>query len=78
MILITGCAGFIGFSLTKKLLSKNHKVLGIDNIDDYYDIELKKSRLSILLKYSSFKFKKIDITNKKKLNKFLTIDKYCS
>ena len=61
MILITGCAGFIGFSLAKKLLSKNYKVLGIDNMDDYYDVELKKSRLSILLKYSSFKFKKIPL-----------------
>ena len=75
MILITGCAGFIGFSLAKKLLSKNYKVLGIDNIDDYYDVELKKSRLSILLKYSSFKFKKIDITNKKKIDQIFQDNK---
>ena len=75
MILISGCAGFIGFSLAKKLLSKNYKVLGIDNIDDYYDVELKKSRLSILLKYSSFKFKKIDITNKKKIDQIFQDNK---
>ena len=75
MILISGCAGFIGFSLAKKLLSKNYKVLGIDNMDDYYDVELKKSRLSILLKYSSFKFKKIDITNKKKIDQIFQDNK---
>ena len=71
--LITGVAGFIGFSLALKLLKKNKLVLGIDNLNQYYDINLKKSRLKILKKYKNFSFLKIDLTNefilKKKLNR---------
>ena len=66
-ILITGCAGFIGFHFTKFLLNKNYKVIGIDMLNHYYDINLKKKRLS-LLKDKNFKFFKLDIQNKKKLN----------
>lgn len=48
-ILLTGCAGFIGFNLAKKLLlNKKNKIIGIDNINDYYDINLKKNRLKQL------------------------------
>ena len=47
MILITGCAGFIGFHLSKTLLDKNIKVIGIDCIDEYYSKELKLKRLKI-------------------------------
>ena len=61
--LITGVAGFIGFSLALKLLKKNKLVLGIDNLNQYYDINLKKSRLKILKKYKNFSFLKIDLTN---------------
>jgi len=53
-ILITGCCGFIGFHLTKKLLEKNHSVLGLDNLNDYYDVNLKKKRLGILKKKKLF------------------------
>ena len=50
-ILVTGCAGFVGFSLCKKILdSNNHKIFGIDNLNNYYDVNLKKSRLNILKK----------------------------
>jgi len=66
MILITGCAGFIGFHLSKTLLDKNIKVVGIDCLDEYYSKELKLKRLRILKKSSKFNFKKID---KKKLKK---------
>ena len=56
-ILITGCAGFIGFSLAQKLLSnKKHKVIGIDSIDNYYSVKLKKDRLNILHSQKNFKF----------------------
>tara|TARA_B110000259_G_scaffold68643_1_gene80905 strand:- start:11199 stop:12155 length:957 start_codon:yes stop_codon:yes gene_type:complete len=61
MIVITGCAGFIGFHLTKNLLEKNKKVIGIDIIDKYYDPKKKKDRLKILNKYKNFKFFKIDL-----------------
>mgnify|MGYP000114651528 CR=1 FL=1 len=57
--LVTGCAGFIGSHTCEELLKNSDNIVyGIDNLDPYYDVELKKSRLSILLKYSSFKFKK--------------------
>ena len=68
-ILITGCAGFIGFHLSKYLLNeKNYKIIGIDNLNSYYDVGLKKDRLKILKKFKNFKFHKLDINNKKRLS----------
>tara|TARA_Y100000816_G_scaffold291201_1_gene281857 strand:- start:18842 stop:19807 length:966 start_codon:yes stop_codon:yes gene_type:complete len=68
-ILITGCAGFIGFHLSVKLLkNKNCKVIGIDNIDNYYDVNLKKKRLKELNKNKKFSFYKINITNNNKVS----------
>ena len=55
-ILLTGCAGFIGMNLSKKMLEQNYKILGIDNLNDYYSVELKKERLTVLKKYNSFNF----------------------
>ena len=51
-IFVTGSAGFIGFSLCKKLIEDGYKVIGIDNINDYYDTKLKERRLEILLEKS--------------------------
>ena len=51
IILLTGCAGFIGFHATKKLCGKNIFVIGVDNLDSYYDVELKKERIKFLKKY---------------------------
>ena len=48
-ILITGAAGFIGAALSKKLLLNRYKVLGIDNLNDYYDVNLKKDRIKNLI-----------------------------
>jgi UDP-glucuronate 4-epimerase len=62
MFLITGSAGFIGFHLAKKLLLENKKVIGIDNINNYYDTKLKKNRLKILAKYKNFRFYRKDLT----------------
>ena len=67
-ILVTGCAGFIGFHLSLFLLKKNIKVVGIDNINDYYDVKLKKNRLQLLKNYNNFTFNKFDLVNKNKLN----------
>ena len=69
-ILITGSAGFIGFSLAELLLKKKINVTGIDNFDNYYSPKYKKKRNSILKKYKNFSFKKIDITSKKKVSFF--------
>ena len=66
-ILITGVAGFIGFHIAKKLLEEKKKVFGIDNLNNYYDVGLKKNRLNILRKSKLFNFSKIDIKNNKKL-----------
>lgn len=76
-ILITGCAGFIGSSLTKKLLkNKNFSIYGLDNINSYYDLNLKKNRLRELVKDKNFKFFKIDISNKKLILKNFKKYKY--
>jgi len=70
-ILITGSAGFIGFSLAHALLKKKHEVYGIDNYDNYYLKKFKIERNKILKKYKNFNFKKIDITKKQELKKYL-------
>ena len=69
-ILITGAAGFIGFHLSNLLSKeKNTEIYGIDNLNSYYDLKLKKDRLKILLKKKNFIFKKIDISENLKLEK---------
>lgn len=65
--LITGSAGFIGFHLSKKLLGSGETVIGYDNINDYYDVNLKYSRLEILNKYDNFKFYKAGLEDKEAL-----------
>ncbi len=68
-ILVTGCLGFIGFHTVNKLSqeNKNFKIFGIDNINSYYDVKLKKSRLNVLKKLKNFSFTKLDIRKKKSL-----------
>ena len=83
-ILVTGTAGFIGFHLAKKLLERGDEVVGIDNINDYYDINLKYGRLSELgidrkeikesslvpsTKYKKHHFSKIDLANKESMDR---------
>jgi UDP-glucuronate 4-epimerase len=63
-VLVTGCAGFIGFHLCKRLLSDNFNVVGIDNMNDYYDVSLKQDRLNILLEKSHFKFIGINLQDR--------------
>ena len=70
-ILVTGCAGFIGYHVTKYLLKNKHEVIGIDNINNYYDVKLKKSRMSILNNFKNFNFFKFDLVEEKKLNKII-------
>ena len=66
-ILVTGSAGFIGFHYTKNLLDDGIEVLGIDNINDYYDPRLKEARLAKLKCFENFTFKKADIAEKEEL-----------
>ena len=65
-ILVTGCAGFIGWKVSQQLIEMNKKVIGIDNINNYYDPALKKWRLNTLTKNKNFSFHRIDIANYKK------------
>tara|TARA_B100001250_G_C19744152_1_gene764457 strand:+ start:93 stop:1037 length:945 start_codon:yes stop_codon:yes gene_type:complete len=62
-ILVTGCAGFIGSHTCEYLLRRGDSVLGIDNINDYYDVRLKQRNIQLLEKYSNFEFRKEDIRN---------------
>ncbi|HEB0569439.1 TPA: SDR family NAD(P)-dependent oxidoreductase, partial [Escherichia coli] len=64
--LITGAAGFIGFYVSKRLLGAGHQVVGIDNLNDYYDVNLKQARLD-LLKHDNFSFYKIDLADREKM-----------
>ncbi|WP_088072483.1 NAD-dependent epimerase [Gottfriedia luciferensis] len=68
-ILITGCAGFIGFHLCRRLLEQGSLIVGIDNINDYYDRSLKNDRLDLLNQYENFSFVKDSIDNKEVLEK---------
>ena len=63
-ILITGAAGFIGFHISKKLLETGFEVIGLDNLNDYYDINLKTDRLKILKESESFTFYKKNLEDK--------------
>ncbi|PIT97689.1 hypothetical protein COT77_00055 [Candidatus Berkelbacteria bacterium CG10_big_fil_rev_8_21_14_0_10_41_12] len=78
--LVTGSAGFIGFHLAQKLLQENHQVIGVDNLNNYYDPKLKKARLEILKKHSNFSFYQLDIAEFASFEKVFTenkIDKVC-
>ncbi|MFI3620600.1 NAD-dependent epimerase [Vagococcus fluvialis] len=75
-ILVTGVAGFIGFHLTKRLVEENFNVVGIDNLNDYYDKSLKYSRLKILNLFDNFEFEQIDLKDKENLDKLFQNNKF--
>ena len=73
-ILVTGCAGFIGFHTTMELLKHNHHVIGLDSLNRYYDPKLKKNRLKFIKSFvkekkKKFKFIRCDISNNNNINK---------
>ncbi|WP_159564487.1 NAD-dependent epimerase [Budvicia diplopodorum] len=67
--LITGAAGFIGFHVAQRLLSLGHEVVGIDNLNDYYDVNLKLARLAILEKQPQFHFIKMDLADREGISR---------
>ena len=67
-ILVTGMAGFIGFHLSKRLLEENHTIIGLDNINDYYDVDLKYARLKELgIEKESILDNQLTLSSNKKL-----------
>ncbi len=68
-VLVTGAAGFIGYHLCRQLCAKGYAVTGIDNLNDYYDVGLKTSRLTLLEALPGFAFRQMDITDKKSIDK---------
>ena len=62
--LVTGAAGFIGFYVTQRLLSAGHQVVGLDNLNDYYDVKLKLARLHLLKPSPAFSFIKLDLADR--------------
>ena len=74
-ILVTGCAGFIGFSISNFLLKKKFKIIGIDSLNNYYNLKLKKKRIR-LLKSKNFKFHKSDISERSKFFKLVEKKKF--
>lgn len=68
-VLVTGAAGFIGLHVAKRLLTGNIEVVGIDNLNDYYDVRLKEDRLKLLTSQSAFRFVKMDIADRAAMEK---------
>lgn len=75
-VLITGAAGFIGFHLAEKLLREEHVVVGIDNLNPYYDVTLKEGRLNLLRPHANFQFFKIDLTDLTSLKQLFIEEKF--
>src|SRR5579862_7211354 len=75
-ILLTGAAGFIGYHTTLRLLARGHEVVGLDNLNEYYDVTLKKARLERLLKQSSFRFEKLDLTDREGMASLFAREKF--
>ena len=67
-ILVTGAAGFIGFHLSKKLLARGENIVGLDNMNDYYDVRLKEARLEILQQNPNFTFVRADLADQEAIN----------
>lgn len=74
--LLTGCAGFIGMYVAQRLLDAGHEVVGIDNLNDYYDPALKRYRLNQLIPYSNFRFVKLDLANREGMAELFAREKF--
>jgi UDP-glucuronate 4-epimerase len=74
--LVTGAAGFIGFHVVLRLCEQGHEVIGIDNLNDYYDVNLKLARLNELKVFPSFKFIKLDLADREAIAQLFSTEKF--
>nr|VFK60505.1 MAG: UDP-glucuronate 4-epimerase [Candidatus Kentron sp. TUN] len=74
-ILVTGAAGFIGAAFSERLLDRGNRVIGIDNLNDYYDVSLKEARLGRLIAYEKFRFIKLDIAHQDEVSRLFSSER---
>jgi UDP-glucuronate 4-epimerase len=75
-VLVTGAAGFIGSTTARRLLARGDEVIGLDNLNDYYDVNLKKARLAILQKEPNFRFEFLDLANREGMEKLFASSRF--
>jgi UDP-glucuronate 4-epimerase len=75
MILVTGAAGFIGYHVSRRLLARGEVVIGLDNLNDYYDPSLKEARLRMLREEPRFRFERIDVADRERIAAFFAVER---
>ena len=75
-VLVTGAAGFIGYHTSRLLLARGYELVGLDNLNNYYDVSLKKARLALLQKHPSFRFEQIDLTDRDAMAKLFSRERF--
>jgi UDP-glucuronate 4-epimerase len=75
-VLVTGAAGFIGSTTARRLLARGDEVVGLDNLNDYYDVNLKKARLAILQKEPNFRFEFLDLADREGMAKLFAASRF--
>lgn len=75
-VLVTGVAGFIGFHLAKRLLERGDNIVGLDNLNDYYDVSLKKARLGLLESRANFRFVRLDLADRQAMEQLFAAERF--
>ena len=75
-ILVTGAAGFIGMTASLKLLARGDEVVGLDNLNDYYDVNLKHNRLKRLTSHANFRFVQLDVGDRTGMAELFNVEKF--